>query len=745
MHPFVQQSEELTNRLQDTCQYPDIATTEGGRSFVVWQENRDHDEFIQLTCIEPDGKRTFTKRISGAGLSLRPSVHVKDDDVFVVWSQFIDDRWKIELYIMNGLAKESLCVVESGEALFYPYVTDDGVDPVVLYCRQKPGRSECVMATYHAGTFRYEVASKTNKAYRPTGTLCGKKDFFVCYDAFTGSGYDVFCRIRKNGAWGEEWKLNRSGMRCAQPVAARFSESGITVGWYENGPSSDFSYNVIDVSCAGRDPLLSNYHVLIKNRNWYNNVDAGCNKKGVVVFTYTIGKTNMLMRYRTSEGSWSKPVVGSFNDTQCCVRPKVSVDGEDAIHYVWQYARRNGHQNRNSSVIYNKVSLHDLDSFDDADVETTIDKFVQPIDVDKEMLAPQEKEKQEWLHENGLDGYQLLFGDIHGQSNMSDGMGELDQYYHYAMVDRKMDFCALTDHDCYPDVATDSEWEWNRTTRNLFNAEKDFVALLAYEWTSNEYKHDFGHKNVYYPGSVGRLYTSCDPKGMNPDRLYASIKKDGGQCIPHHVAADWGSVSAATDWDYHDPEATRVTEIFSRHADYERTETLSKYTKNIKKFDHCCVQDALARGYRLGFIAGSDSHQMEHGKEGGILGAFMTERSSQALWDALWKRRVYATTGDRILLSFRINGHFMGEEFSTNEARTITGSVLSMHAIRKVEVIKNNDLLVAYPSAVGKNTFAFSFVDPASSSCDYYYLRMEEEDEQRAWSSPIWVDCIQMS
>ncbi|MFA6776654.1 MAG: hypothetical protein WCR76_10355, partial [Sphaerochaetaceae bacterium] len=97
MHPFVQQSEELTNRLQDTCQYPDIATTEGGRSFVVWQENRDHDEFIQLTCIEPDGKRTFTKRISGAGLSLRPSVHVKDDDVFVVWSQFIDDRWKIEL------------------------------------------------------------------------------------------------------------------------------------------------------------------------------------------------------------------------------------------------------------------------------------------------------------------------------------------------------------------------------------------------------------------------------------------------------------------------------------------------------------------------------------------------------------------------------------------------------------------------------------------------------------------------
>lgn len=154
---------------------------------------------------------------------------------------------------MNGLAKESLCVVESGEALFYPYVTDDGADPVVLYCRQKPGRSECVMATYHAGTFRYEVASKTNKAYRPTGTLCGKKDF-SCVTMHSREADTMYSVGFGKTERGEEWKLNRSGMRCAQPVAARFSESGITVGWYENGPSSDFSYNVIDVSCAGRDP-----------------------------------------------------------------------------------------------------------------------------------------------------------------------------------------------------------------------------------------------------------------------------------------------------------------------------------------------------------------------------------------------------------------------------------------------------------------------------------------------------------
>ena len=72
---------------------------------------------------------------------------------------------------------------------------------------------------------------------------------------------------------------------------------------------------------------------------------------------------------------------------------------------------------------------------------------------------------------------------------------------------------------------------------------------------------------------------------MTPTDLCASLKQFPNQAmrIPHHPAADWGGVSAATDWPFHDDEVERLAEIMSRHALYEEDLQQSKYTKNIKK------------------------------------------------------------------------------------------------------------------------------------------------------------------
>ena len=100
-------------------------------------------------------------------------------------------------------------------------------------------------------------------------------------------------------------------------------------------------------------------------------------------------------------------------------------------------------------------------------------------------------------------------------------------------------------------------------------------------------------------------------------------------------------VSAATDWNFHDPEVQRAVEIYSRHAPFETFEARSKFTKNIKKMERCSVQDALARGYRMGFTAGSDSHQTEHGVEGGIVAAFVPALKREYVWDAIYDRLTY--------------------------------------------------------------------------------------------------------
>ncbi len=112
------------------------------------------------------------------------------------------------------------------------------------------------------------------------------------------------------------------------------------------------------------------------------------------------------------------------------------------------------------------------------------------------------------------------------------------------------------------------------------------------------------------------------------------------------------------------------------------------------KFERHCAQDALARGYHLGFIAGSDSHQMEHGIEGGILGAFVPTLTSENVWNAIYNRFTYGTSGARILASLKIGSHHMGEEIMipAGEAVKLDVSVLAVNEIRTVQIIKNNEV-----------------------------------------------------
>ncbi|MCQ4950859.1 DUF3604 domain-containing protein, partial [Bittarella massiliensis (ex Durand et al. 2017)] len=63
----------------------------------------------------------------------------------------------------------------------------------------------------------------------------------------------------------------------------------------------------------------------------------------------------------------------------------------------------------------------------------------------------------------------------------------------------------------FPDVITESEWEYMRTSANEFNKDGELTTLLAYEWTSNELHYDFVHKNVYYRTGEGELFRACDP------------------------------------------------------------------------------------------------------------------------------------------------------------------------------------------------------------------------------------------
>lgn len=736
MEHFKVNSIHCTDIWEKAAQYPDVTVNDNGDTFVVWQKYLDHVEQIVFAKIE-NREVIDPIVISGKGLALRPSMHTFNETVYIAWSEFYDEKWHLCVRDYKDGTFGGIKVVESGEALFYPSMKDDGENPVVVYNRQGVGFSEVVLATIGFDISK-EVVSKSKKSYRPSFDHDDKGNYYVTYDRYNGENYDVVVRAKVDGQWSDEVKISESKNNCTHPVMVNCKDK-VTIVWYENGSLCYFNNSAIDVYVENGEVKCSPITILVENANWYNNIDLTVNKKGIVVCTYTWGKYNAIIKIREND-IWSEPIVVTFNDGHCAVRPKVALDNNNVLHYVWQFANRNGHEHRYSSIIYNNVSLDEARKFYDYEIEKQVDQFIQPIITDKKLDFHDNETVRAWLNKNGYDNLELKFGDIHGQSNLSDGLGEIDQYYHFAIDGAKMDFSALTDHDNYPDIATDSEWEWNRTTRNLFNGEDDFAVLLAYEWTSNEYSHDFGHKNVYYPSSKGGMYRSTEPSGNTPYRLFESIKKDGGQCIPHHPAADWGLVSAATDWDYVDDEAQRLVEIFSRHADFEKYENTSRFTKNIKKMKRRCVQDALARNIRLGIVAGSDSHQMEHGLEGGIMAAYVPSLTSENVFTAMYDRFVYGTTGARILLSFKINGHNMGEELLVLNNQKVIGevSVLALDKIKSVIVFKNNEVFIE--KSVDSNEIDFTFEDTDRKETDTYYVRVEQVDDHRAWSSPIWVD-----
>src|SRR5207244_4056317 len=98
----------------------------------------------------------------------------------------------------------------------------------------------------------------------------------------------------------------------------------------------------------------------------------------------------------------------------------------------------------------------------------------------------------------------------------------------------------------------------------------------------------------------------------------------------------------------------------------------------------------------------------------------------QGVLDAVRKRRVYAAT-DNIVADVRCKAgdkdYFMGEEFSTAEAPTLSIHIIGARKIARVTVIKDDkEVFTAQPD---RQDVSLTWTDPepASGKTSYYYVR----------------------
>jgi len=116
---------------------------------------------------------------------------------------------------------------------------------------------------------------------------------------------------------------------------------------------------------------------------------------------------------------------------------------------------------------------------------------------------------------------------------------------------------------------------------------------------------------------------------------------------------------------------------------------------------------------------------------------------TQAIFDALRHRRNYAVSATRIILDFKISGHYMGEEIEMEGKPRIAVSVKGTDRIKDLAIVRDGSIL--HSVSPKSNLAKFEYVDNAFEGDSYYYLRVTQVENAklgnpcRAWSSPIWV------
>ncbi len=345
-----------------------------------------------------------------------------------------------------------------------------------------------------------------------------------------------------------------------------------------------------------------------------------------------------------------------------------------------------------------------------------------------------------------------FWGDPHCHSLLSDGATSSQEHYQYARDVALLDFASVTDH------GPRSQETWEKTCRWADSANRPgrFVALLGHERAFRDDQGGTCHVNYYYLTRNSFAEVPDPVSGPKSPELLARLRELRGMVVPHHAAYAVDSMGLS-DWSLFEGVPITTCEIYSTHGN---SESYDGPRPVIARRAGIYYQDALARGFKLGAIAGSDHHGVPCGSllklqdfpknstdehmalRGGLTAVRAGRLTRRALFGAVADRRTYATTGDHILMDFSVSGHPLGSVVSQGRSgpRRIRLLVAGTTLLERVEVLKNNEVLATFEP--GEFVLRTTVTDrrAGSTPAEWYYLRVLQADGEMAWSSPIWFE-----
>ena len=253
----------------------------------------------------------------------------------------------------------------------------------------------------------------------------------------------------------------------------------------------------------------------------------------------------------------------------------------------------------------------------------------------------------------------------------------VQQYYAHGRDVANLDVVALTPQS---NSMTATKWNNVRAAATAVYVPGTFVAFSGFEWNSGTY----GHKTAYYLTDDQPYFPANVDASNHPNEFFALMKGTNGLVHVSHPSLE----GVLANWNFHDPSVQVGAEVYSRWGQYETHATNGR-----------ALRDAWARGYRLATLATSDTDSLP-GTRGGLTAILATDLSRAAILDALRARRTYATSGDRIDLTFRVGDASFGEIVND-----VIGSPL-IHVdvdgtapLSRIEIRRSNELVNVYAPA----------------------------------------------
>lgn len=318
----------------------------------------------------------------------------------------------------------------------------------------------------------------------------------------------------------------------------------------------------------------------------------------------------------------------------------------------------------------------------------------------------------------------IYFGDIHAHSDLSnDATGTPDNFFVVARDVVGLDFVVLSDHDVF---LTPEEADINRITAASFNQEGRFVTFSGVEWTHR------WHMNAYFrPDDVPYCLSAtsavdCGLAEVFYDSYGPVVLRGDAAAHVNHPAAVYKVV-----WDQIDDHVTTNVEVWNTDSRGD----------NEPGFGN--ARWALQTGFRLGLVGVSDDHHTDEPPVllgTGLTGCRVDALARADLLAALRERRCYATNGERIQLDFDVDGTLMGGELSAPLDSTVTAnvSVMGTDTPSAIEILQNG-VVVARKTDCAASGCMFSAPVPVTDLRNFVYARVQQQNNGRAWSSPVWV------